>query len=327
MTYSNKNVLNVNKIVRIFLKFYASLLCNVAFSEKITQPRISGGINCDIMDHTYYVLILKVDVAQQRYTTSCGGSLMSARWVLTAGSCCLDTDDNFDVIPLKIIAGAQKAFRILNDGNITMDARYIANAKEIIIHPEYQNISYEHNICVLYLDVDIPKVLGQISYVKLYTNPTHMDTLPCNSGMTLGFGYQNQFDRYGNIVEENKLYKTNLQCVNLRLYQGKECAKLHMSKIKEATNFCVVGKYGAQGPCYRDQGGPVMCDDKQVGILSMVRSCGISDEANPVVRVDAYMDFIRHSYREGEKFRSCTSIVRVFPIPLPIMLGMKVFMY
>ncbi|KAJ9575981.1 hypothetical protein L9F63_007081, partial [Diploptera punctata] len=208
------------------------------------QHRIIGGNPTEITKHPYQISL-------ERYANhSCGGSIISPDYVVTAGHCVvlkLPSPDKIDPSELQVRAGSSYREK---DGSV----HQVSNT---ILHPEFKMDSVLHNDIAL-IKVSTPFVYNDA--VKPISIATESPSAGAAAVVT-GWGVTRE------VTENPRDYlATQLQEVQLLITQGQRCdlATLQFDNNK----LCVTAAKVFTGACYGDSGGPLVSNEKLVGIVS-----------------------------------------------------------
>ncbi|KAG5322237.1 CTR2 protein, partial [Pseudoatta argentina] len=201
---------------------------------------IVGGINALDGAHPYIVSL------RQNNDHFCGGSIISKRYILTAGHCLIKFIDSRSLKNVTVHAGT----------NRLSESGYIYIPEEAIVHPDYDPNLMFNDIGLLRLKTDIQynKLVQPISIAK--TN----SVLVGDACFLTGWGTL----RYlGELPDK-------LQKVNLKVYSQSKCKDLFLSV--RSSQICAFSRFG-QGACHGDSGSPLVANGIQIGLSSYVKPC------------------------------------------------------
>lgn len=218
---------------------------------------------------------------------ACGGTLISNRFVLTAGHC-LQSSEHGDVKYVRL--------GIINleiNPNQTSDCPEHFNVLEIISHPNYTRRSVYNDIALLKLDRDVifnpdirPACLGDM---RTFSNGTRFQAM--------GFG---QVNHDGDRTE-------HLIYVELEEFSHTECNDTYKFSINrrfkdgiiDETQLCAGSRKTIQDTCPGDSGGPIQIDHPiyykaamVVGLTSFGKSCGFKNSPAVYTRIFPYLNWI-----------------------------------
>ncbi|KAF5279179.1 hypothetical protein FQR65_LT03426 [Abscondita terminalis] len=202
--------------------------------------RIVGGSLATIGEYPYQVS-LRHDKYDGHY---CGGSIISVKWILTAGYCVDLSDVNIDMMKTEVVVGTNK---LTYGGELYW-------IRELILHENYNPDNMENDIAVLQLTQTI-EVSDSIKIISLHKD-VPKDGSICQFS---GFGFIDP-----NIEHPSKY----LQQVNLTIMPLSYCENLMVSVSSK--NLCT--KSQGKGVCLGDRGGPLVFDGRQAGLLSFGHS-------------------------------------------------------
>ncbi|XP_049945737.1 trypsin-1-like [Schistocerca serialis cubense] len=233
--------------------------------------RIVGGSDATLGQFPYQVSLQWVMLGIASHT--CGGSIVSANAVVTAGHC-LDP----------AVGGYYEAVAGIN--SLTSDSaieQRVQVAQEIR-HPSYQEIDNVaiNDVAVFQLQSSLT-LGGNVQAIPL---PTAGSVPSAGSSATLsGWGSTST----GILPHMPDI----LQWVDVSVISNTECALLLGDSPLNDDNVCTGPVDGSISACKGDSGGPLAQDGALIGIVSWgMWPCGAEDAPSVFTRVAAFTDFI-----------------------------------
>ncbi len=247
-----------------------------ATPERAPDGEIIGGDEADPGEYPFQVALLHHAVATRWNAQFCGGTLISPDTVLTAGHCVVGTRAS----EIDVLAGTHT----LAPGGGGLRVR----ARQIRLHPGYDDNTLEHDVAVIQLGQDLPYDTVRPAV------PGDLGLYPADTmATTIGWG-----DR--DIARNIQDYPFDLREVEVPIVSDVDCATAYPVGLFPGMVCAGDLVDGGEDACYGDSGGPLMVPDGpewvQVGIVSTGTDCarrrfpGIYTEVASYPFVQRYLD-------------------------------------
>lgn len=227
------------------LPFWTSLLvlCAagvLAQNDSVVEPRIVGGTKAREGQFPHQISL------RRRGSHTCGGSIISKDYVVTAAHCVKQGNNVAPANQLEIQAGSL----LLSSGGVRVPVATVT------VHPNYN--SNGHDVAVLRLRNSLT-FNSNIAAIKLATEDPPNDATVDISG-------------WGAISQRGPI-SNSLLYVQVKALSRESCQKTYLRQLPETT-MCLLHPKD-KGACYGDSGGPATYQGKLVGLASFViGGCG-----------------------------------------------------
>ncbi|KAL7294833.1 hypothetical protein TKK_0011761 [Trichogramma kaykai] len=218
------------------------------------KGRITGGDYAPITQAPYQAQIV------QQGQTICGAAIISAEWLVSAAHCFGDT------YGIYVITGS--TFRGRGGRRHLID--------RVIIHRNYDEVTNDHDICLVKLSTPIK--------FNEYQRPVPISKTPPKPGDTM------IISGYGKVAERRGA-SPMLKIADVPIVDQATCAKRYINDPITNNMFCA-GR-GGNDACQGDSGGPGVIDDKLVGVVSSGMDCGSTFYPGIYTRVHRYAGWIQ----------------------------------
>lgn len=206
------------------------------------------------------------------YYHSCGGSLLTRSWIITAAHCLYNKDE-----PLRAVAGTDNM-------NFLYRAQLRSVAKTIM-HPKFDITTYDNDIALV--KVAHPFNLDStFSHVGPICLEQGIDVVPYDIATICGFGASAFHQK-----ARTHLYKTDIAIIDTNT-----CNSSFSNAITE-NMICAGGMIEKKrDACSGDSGGPLQMDMdghiSLVGLVSFGNDCALKGYPGIYTRVDNYYNWI-----------------------------------
>ncbi|CAG9770112.1 unnamed protein product [Ceutorhynchus assimilis] len=230
--------------------------------------RIVGGQQASPNQFPYQVaLYIKYKMTE----IFCGGSLVSANYVLTAAHCAEGA------ISIDIILGA---YNVSDTSENTQQHQTSTTYK---VHPEWDSSALINDLALIKLSTPA-KINSSVQIIAL---PKGNDSYAGSTGVITGWGKTTDAQ---NTVTDILRYATN------NIYSNSECKSVDSdySGIIKNTHLCLSGE-GQTSICKGDSGGPLVSGSTQIGISSFsYKSCEAS-KPSVFTRISEFKEWIKNN--------------------------------
>ena len=231
-------------------------------------PQIVGGEQAVRGEHPWMVQLV---IRTSRGTFTCGGSLISSEWVLSAAHCFTPGST------VTAVAGVIDLRQAANRNNFS--------AENVFVHPSYRDVSTGFDIALIKLNRAVPSSMvnrfAQLPSVSLNNSEVSTgDTLK-----TMGWGR----------IREGGPTPDILRQVSVPVVSEAACERTYGS-INNSTQVCAGFTRGGRDSCQGDSGGPLLFsrsgEDYVAGIVSYGNGCARPNAPGVYTRTSGFLDWI-----------------------------------
>ncbi|KAK7085179.1 hypothetical protein SK128_015723 [Halocaridina rubra] len=265
----------------------------VCYCGQANIPRIVGGE--EVKPKNKYPWMARLSVKLGKFMSSCGGSLINNRFVITSAHCVYDGNKSKYVKPqqVKVILADHNRFSTSDD---VPGVTRTVPVSRIIPHENYDHSKFDHDMALLRLK----KQLDLLAYDEI--KPI---CLPQREGISykgyvataIGWGLMDYSD-------QSSLPDVLLE-VTLPILSQRKCRRYVPSGFPVKSTMICTGTTAADvGICLGDSGGPLAVTEGDtytlVGMPSATFDCGQPKTADVYVRVSKYIDWVKDKTRDSK---------------------------
>uniref|UniRef100_A0A182PRS8 Peptidase S1 domain-containing protein n=1 Tax=Anopheles epiroticus TaxID=199890 RepID=A0A182PRS8_9DIPT len=193
--------------------------------------RIVGGVEADIANYPYQLSL-------RRTSHSCGASVISARWALSAAHC---------TFPLP----APTAITLQGGSSDRTSGGVVFNVDQIINHPNYDDWNLRNDVCVLRSTTD----LSGVNIAPIALDPVGATHAPGSRAVLSGWG-----------LMEGNVLPVMLRRIDIPIVDQATCVS--QWNPGWVTDDMICASEPGRDACNGDSGGPLVVAGRQLGIVS-----------------------------------------------------------
>ncbi|XP_014475336.1 PREDICTED: putative trypsin-6 [Dinoponera quadriceps] len=203
----------------------------------------------------------------------CGGSIISDKFILTAGHCVDNGEEVIKAWTVTVVAGELRTDRT----TLTAQRRGV---KTIEVHPKFNRSILLNDVAIL--ELTVPFVFTpEVSSVPLLS----CDPTPKTLCAVSGWGY----------LSEDGIQSPDLMYVELPIREPKECQELLVNVTEMYLGmFCAGFLQGGKDACQGDSGGGMVCNNVLTGVVSGGEGCARPQTPGVYSNVHYFSDWILH---------------------------------
>jgi secreted trypsin-like serine protease len=263
------------------------------------RPRVIGGTNVSAGTYPWFARATQGGFARDAY--GCGGSLISAEYVLSAAHCI--ADDMWDGFQIGALCDP------FTSGNNCGQAMEYFGVRSSTRHPNYDNDTS-------YNDFVLVRLNGSSSIT-----PVDIDSANISNGYSNGkgnlwtIGLGNTSTNYYYPV-----FPDRLKHVELKYVSNQSCCTTYDYSCSEMTSNKMCAADPGQDSCQGDSGGPLYDSSSQklVGIVSYGVECADPNYPGVYARVGSQMDWIKSVVCNNHSANTLPSWCGSNPAPAPV---------
>ncbi len=272
------------RLIRYTLRLYvlsvaliACVIPTVQAKEPANRPtitnRIVGGSVVENSHFDYMVALFLDRSGFGEFRLSCGGTQISARWILTAAHCLQDLKNQsvFKPSQLGVWIGAK---------DLSSSTGSFVPVVSVKIHPEYNPVTNIADIALIELQDEFE---GQYAVL-----PDSTSSIPVSGelGTVVGWGALSEDGPLSPVLRE----------VSLPIVSSAACFPYYQRSFDAKANFCAGRVTGGVDSCQGDSGGPVMVSRQDqfilAGIVSYGDGCARRGVPGVYTRITSYSDWV-----------------------------------
>ena len=239
-------------------------------------PRIVGGSVVPDDRYPFMVAVYEDGDGDGSFGPTCGGSLIAARWVLTAAHCLVDATT-------QTVNAASAHGVVLGTRSLAQDSGLFLVARRVFVHPDYD-----------------PR--GNVADIALIELPRAVDgaviSLPSADSAIPEIGEPSIVAGWG-LTAENGAPVVDLREVSLPIVSHALCLPFYVDVggLDSGAHLCAGGaRTGGRDSCQGDSGGPLFVPREgvwvQAGIVSSGIGCARPRIPGVYTRLTTYVDWV-----------------------------------
>ncbi|MED6248202.1 hypothetical protein ATANTOWER_028829 [Ataeniobius toweri] len=247
------------------------------------QMKIVGGTVATVESHPWVAAIFWHSKSKEK-VFRCGGSLISACWIITAAHCFPEGSQ-----------ASHRCFSVtlgknaLNESDPTMEQTF--RVEQIFIHEGFNNSeqNYNNDIALLKLMAKHGKCVEETDWVKTVCLPPPLQSL--QPGVTCeiaGYGKE----KFGLWYRSQYLKKAQVNLLADNVCQQKD----YYGNMVNNNMFCAARPDWSQDACEGDSGGPLVCEvDNRLflfGIISWGDGCAMENRPGVYTKITNYNKWV-----------------------------------
>ena len=245
-----------------------------AESSDDLDPVIIGGTTAAISDAPWQVALVFADAPNDYIGQFCGGSIVSSWEIVTAAHCVVDGGITADPSEVRVVTGQA----VLNTS-----VRTAVSVAAVIVHPDYDEATFDSDIAVLRLSEPIALTEGVQEAIPLQST-----TLGSTTARISG---------WGNTSTTGFSYPTAMRIATVSTVADGPCGSAYTADYFNATTMlCAVGTGFTTDTCQGDSGGPLAVQTAGVwylaGVTSWGNGCAESPYPGVYTEVSAFASWI-----------------------------------
>lgn len=226
------------------------------------RAQIVGGFPIDITEVPYQVSLRK----NGRH--SCGGSIISPNWILTAAHCLVGVTED----EMSVRAGSTYKE---HDG-------VIRNVVRLVLHPTWDPDTNEGDIALMELESPLPLDGVTMATIEM---PEQGEEDPEEGSKAIVSGWGQTLNKHhSNLI---------LRATFVPIVHRNNCQKAYRRLTISHQMLCAGFLFGGHDSCQGDSGGPLVVEDQLVGVVSFAYGCARPGFPGVNARVSAVRDWIR----------------------------------
>lgn len=236
-------------------------------------PRIIGGQPAPA-EHTQWVAaILNSAIPNPADAQFCGGTFIKENWVVTAAHCVVNSS------PVEIDV-------LLGQSNLAEGNGVRAPVQQIIIHPDYSELTLDNDIALLLLGLPVSVITPMKLPGQVFDNPVAKEGI---DSVVLG---------WGNTDTNSPTFPDDLMMASIPIISNTACNSAYPGWISDF-HVCAGLPEGSKDSCQGDSGGPMVMKSRQTnqswilsGVVSWGTGCAEPGFPGVYTRVASFIEWI-----------------------------------